>query len=99
MYALQSERKTTDGTPTDASIAVHLPDVDFIVSADKNFVSMANRCHEEGPSISGKGFLISGGEKGIEQLFEFIQNSGESKKEISILKNSHMGAEFPAGYF
>jgi hypothetical protein len=72
MFALQSEHKTTNGTPTDAAIAVHLTDVDMIISADKNFVSMANRCYEEAPFGMGRGFLIEAGKSGIERLFEFI---------------------------
>lgn len=79
MFALQSERKTTDGTPTDAAIAVHLPDVDLIVSADKNFVSIANRCHDEASFSIGRGFLIQAGKNGIDQLFEFISAARNGK--------------------
>lgn len=75
MFVLQSERKITDGTPTDAAIAVHLPDVDLIVSADKNFVSMANRCNVESPTKIGSAFLVQGGDTGIQQLFELISSS------------------------
>ena len=75
MFALQSERKTTDGTPTDAAIAVHLMDVDVIVSADKNFVFMANRMHDEAPFSMGRAFPIESGRGGIEQLFQFISTA------------------------
>lgn len=78
MFALQSERKTTNGTPTDAAIAVHLADVDSIISADKNFVAMANRCHEEAPFGLGRAFLIQAGNQGVEQLFEYIANTDGS---------------------
>jgi hypothetical protein len=79
MFALQSERKTTDGTPTDSSIAVHLPDVDLIVSADKNFVHMANRCHDEAPINIGKALLIQSGSEGIDQLFKYMSDSKKTK--------------------
>jgi hypothetical protein len=75
MYALQSERKTTDGTPTDAAIAVHLRDVDLIISADKNFVSMVNRCQDEAPFDMGRAFLIQAGKDGVDQLFDFVSNA------------------------
>lgn len=82
MFALQSERRTTDGTPVDAAIAVHLADVDVIVSADKNFVAMANRCSNEAPSRLGRALLIRGGAIGIAELLEFVvaaeQNSSPS---------------------
>jgi hypothetical protein len=82
MFALQSEHKTTDGTPTDAAIAVHLPDVDLIISADKNFVSIANRCQDEAPVKMGRAFLIQGGEDGIKQLFEFIEAAGGTARKL-----------------
>jgi hypothetical protein len=75
MFALQSERKTTDGTPVDAAIAVNLVDVDVIVSADKNFVYMANRIHNEAPMDVGRAFLIQSGRDGVEQLFQFISDA------------------------
>lgn len=76
MFALQSEKKITDGTPTDAAIAVHAVDVDLIVSADKNFVSMVNRCNDEAPFKMGRGLLVQSGRSGVEQLFNFISNAG-----------------------
>lgn len=81
MFALESKRKTTDGTPTDAAIAVHLLDVDLIISADKNFVSIANRCHDEAPIDIGRAFLIHAGDTGIDQLFDFISAASSSAVE------------------
>jgi len=92
MFAQQSERKTTDGTPVDAAIAVHLPDVDVIVSADKNFVTMANRCSNEAPTRLGRALLIRGGAIGVRDLLDFIAthlsvNSASAITEDSTGKN------------
>lgn len=91
MFALQSERKTTDGTPVDAAIAVHLADVDLIVSADKNFVAMANRCSEEAPSKLGRARLIQGGAIGIAELLEFIAGAGNNRKRAAAVTEESSG--------
>lgn len=74
MFALQSEHKVTAGTPADAQIAINLLDVDQIVSADKNFVSIVNRIRGEAPCNMGKASLIPGGDAGIEYLFNLISS-------------------------
>lgn len=71
-FVLQSERKVTDGNPMDASIGVHLVDVDFVVSADRNFVSIVNQCRQDAPFRTANPFLISAGKTGIDQLFQII---------------------------
>ena len=74
IYALQADRKVTPGNPIDSAIGVHLVDVDFVASADKNFVSIINQCQKEAPFKMANAFLISGGKLGIDQLFEKIAN-------------------------
>jgi hypothetical protein len=44
---------------------------------NKNFVSIANRCHDEAPfEDMGRAFLIQAGKNGIEQLFQFLSAAG-----------------------
>jgi hypothetical protein len=68
-YLIQSERKVTSGNPTDAQLATHFVDVDFVLSGDKNFISMANKIQDEAPFRSAHGLLLEGGQHGVEQLF------------------------------
>jgi hypothetical protein len=72
LYMLQSERKVTDGNPTDSAIAVHLVDADVFVSADKAFVTMANQIRSEAKFKTAHGFLVGSGKKGMEKLFQMF---------------------------
>lgn len=72
VHGMQSERKVTDGNPTDSAIATHAVDVDLIVSADKNFITMLNRIHNEAPFHTAKGYLIRSGKEGMEDLFNLF---------------------------
>jgi len=74
VYALQSERKVTAGNPTDSAIAVHLCDADFLISADKNFVAMANQIKDEAPFKTAHGFLVAAGKDGMNQLFQMFSD-------------------------
>lgn len=74
IYCLQSDRKITDGNPTDAAIGIHLVDIDFLVSADKNFVSILNQCRDEAPFKTGSACLIGAGIGGIDQLFQLMSD-------------------------
>jgi hypothetical protein len=74
VHGLQSERKVTDGNPTDSAIATHAVDVDLIISADKNFITMLNRIHNEAPFRTAQGYLIRSGKEGIEDLFNLLSN-------------------------
>jgi hypothetical protein len=74
IYGMQSERKVTAGNPTDSQISIHAVDVDLIVSADKNFISMLNWINHEAPFRTAHGFLVSAGITGIEELFHLIRN-------------------------
>ena len=73
--ALQSERRVTDGNPVDSAIGVHLTDVDLVVSADRNFVSIVNRCHSEAPFNVAQAYLLKAGEAGVEELLELMKSS------------------------
>jgi len=75
VYALQSEKKVTTGNPTDSLISVHLVDVDLVVSADKNFISIVNQIHKEAPFKTAKGFLVEAGCDGIDNLFHMIKTN------------------------
>ncbi|BEP62334.1 hypothetical protein GmRootV213_28880 [Variovorax sp. V213] len=45
----QRFHKVTDGTPADAQLGTYLVEVDLLLSADKNLVRIAQRCHREAP--------------------------------------------------
>jgi hypothetical protein len=79
IFLMQGDRKVTDGNPLDQTIGVHLVDVDLVVSADRNFVSMIKRCHDEAPFKTADAFLISGGEIGIDELFELFAEGVKTK--------------------
>lgn len=72
IYCLQSDRKITDGNPTDAQIAVHLVDIDYFISADKNFVSILSKCYEEAPFKIANPLLVNAGNAGVDQFFQMI---------------------------
>jgi len=74
LYILQSERKVTDGNPTDSAIAVHLVDADIFVSADKAFVAMANKIRSEAKFKTAHGFLVGSGKEGMEKLFQMFSD-------------------------
>lgn len=74
LYAMQADRKVTDGNPLDATIGVHLVDVDLVISADRNFISMIKRCHDEAPFVTADGLLLRAGNDGIDDLFQFLSS-------------------------
>ena len=79
VYAMQADRKVTDGNPLDATIGVHLMDVDLVTSADRNFISMIRRCHDEAPFVSADGLLLRAGSDGIEDLFQFLSGGIQAR--------------------
>ena len=74
VYGMQSERKVTDGNPTDSAIATHAVDVDLIASADKNFVAMLNRIQDEAPFKTAHGLLVQAGRTGIDELLQIVSS-------------------------
>ena len=75
IYGMQSERKVTDGNPTDSSISIHAIDVDLIISADKNLITMLNWLHSEAPFKTAEGILVRAGNSGVEELLHLLSNS------------------------
>lgn len=75
VYGIQSERKVTDGNPTDSAIATHAVDVDLIVSADKNFVAMLNRIQDDAPCKTAYGVLVQAGRACIDELLHLISGT------------------------
>lgn len=69
---LQTWHKVTEGTPCDAQLGTYLPEADLVVSADKNFIKLVTRCHDEGPIRIAQGYCIPGGSKGVEALLALI---------------------------
>jgi hypothetical protein len=85
IFGMQGERKVTDGNPTDSAISIHAVDVDLIISADKNFISMVNRIQSEAEFKCARAVLIRGGSEGISELFHLL--SGDFfivRKNLSI---------------
>ena len=75
IYGMQSERKVTDGNPTDASISIHALDVDLIVSADKNFIAMLNLLQNGAPFKTAHGILVGAGNAAVEELLHLLSDS------------------------
>lgn len=75
VYCLQIDRKVTDGNPTDSQIAVHLTDVDYFVSADKNLIAILSQCYEEAPFKMANSLLVNAGKVGIDQFFQMVSEN------------------------
>ena len=71
---IQMWRSVTPGNPVDSQLATYLTEVDVVISADKNFVHMATRCHNEAPFRTAQAILIGGHNAGVSQLLEMIRN-------------------------
>jgi hypothetical protein len=74
---LQMWRSITPGSPVDSQLSTHLVDADWVVSADKNFVSMADRCHREAPFRTARARLAKGNRDGVVELLEWIGSGME----------------------
>ena len=83
VFALQSERKVTDGNPTDSAIAMHLVDVDAVISADKNFILMINTIQSEAPFRTARGYLVDAGLETLDQVFNLISQESLGKSSAS----------------
>lgn len=70
---LAAWHKVTSGTPGDCTLATYLPEADTVVSADKNFITFANRCNAEAPFKTATGVRVQGGEAGVRDLLELIR--------------------------
>jgi len=65
---LQRFRRVTEGTPCDAQLATYLPEADLVVSADKAFIQIANRCRVFAPCCFAETVLIPSGRQGVDAL-------------------------------
>ena len=74
MEFLQRWHKPSDGSPVDSQLTSHLIDVDYFVTADKNFARCVERIHAEAPFVTAKPLKISGGREGINELVAFSAN-------------------------
>jgi hypothetical protein len=70
---LQLFHKVTDGTPGDAQLATYLVEGDIVVSADKNFLRIAEavRPYAEVPIAKTK--RVSADKNGVVETLEFLQ--------------------------
>jgi hypothetical protein len=71
---LQAWSQVTDGTPGDSALAGYLVDADYALSADRNFVRFAERCHSEAPFPTARSQVISGGATGVQDLISFLRH-------------------------
>lgn len=70
---MQSFHKITSGTPGDSQLSSHLIDVDVFMSADRNFIRFTEQCRKDAPFSIAQEYLISGGEDGVENVFDYIR--------------------------
>lgn len=57
---LQRQHKVTPGTPADAQLGTYLLEADLMLSADKVFVSIAEKCRLDAPFHVAKSRVVSG---------------------------------------
>jgi hypothetical protein len=70
----QSFYKVTSGTPGDAQLATYLLEADVVVSADKNFVRIADAVRPYVPASIARTKLVAGDVNGVTETLEFLQN-------------------------
>lgn len=70
---LQRFSKVSDGAPVDVQLATYLADADVMVSADKLFVRITERCREEAPFAVAKGVRLPGGDAAATELFSLME--------------------------
>ena len=69
---MQSFYKVTDGTPVDAQLGSYAVEADVVVSADRRFTAMCQRCQHEAPFRVGDVLKVGGGRTGVEELLAFL---------------------------
>jgi hypothetical protein len=65
---LQRQYKVSDGTPGDAQLGTYLLDVDMMLSADKVFVRIAEKCREDAPFAIAEPMLCGHGDAVLQVL-------------------------------
>lgn len=71
----QLYRKWTPGTPGDQQLSSYLIDCDYVVSADKAFVDIANVVRAEAPITMARGIRVAGGKEGVAELLDFCSTA------------------------
>jgi hypothetical protein len=71
----QSFYKVSGGTPGDAQLATYLLEADVVVSADKNFVRIADAVRPCAPVRIARAKLVAADKKGVTETLEFLQAS------------------------
>jgi hypothetical protein len=67
---IQGFRRVTDGTPCDSQLATYLPETDVVISADKAFIQIVDKCRLFAPCPLPAPVLIPGGPNGVVALME-----------------------------
>ena len=73
----QSFYKVTGGTPGDAQLATYLSEADVVVSADKNFLRIADAVRPYAPVPIAKTKLVAADKKGVTETLEFLQTPND----------------------
>lgn len=73
---LQRQRRVSDGTPVDAQLGTYLVDADVVLSADKVFIFIAERCREDAPFVVAEPRLLPGGEAAVEAVLSAFASTG-----------------------
>ncbi|AEG91359.1 hypothetical protein [Ramlibacter tataouinensis] len=74
-FALEFQQRfhrVTDGTPADSQLVTYLVDADLFLSADKNFVRMAQRCKAEAPISIASAELVPAGSAAVDTVLRKI---------------------------
>ena len=69
----QSFYKVTGGTPGDAQLATYLSEADVVISADKDFLRIADAVRPYAPVPIAKTKLVAADKKGVTETLEFLQ--------------------------
>lgn len=80
MEFMQAFFKVTDGTPVDSQIGSYASSVDLIVSSDKRFVEMCQRCSREAPFFAAEAVLLPAGLRGVEELLHILSTKRSSRR-------------------
>ena len=71
---MQMFLKVTAGTPGDAQLGTYLPEADFVVSADRNFIRMTDMLRPYSPCRVALTKLVKGDAEGVEEAIAFLKS-------------------------
>jgi hypothetical protein len=69
---LQMFTSVTPGTPGDAQLGTYLPDADFMVSADRNFLRISEKLRPYAPCKIALTKLVAAGKEAVEETVAFL---------------------------